>query len=199
MRSVIRVLAAALATVALWSAAPVNAQSADAKLAPPVIALLDMRVVMRESHAGKAWQAYYNSKVKQHKDNIAAEEKALRPAWEELQRQRAIMAPQAFQQREREFREKEAAVNRKIAGAEQEMTIELRSTSDQVRHAIEEKLRPIRDRIVAERGIDIIFLASPDLSYVSKPYDITPIVLERLNKSLPKLDVRGLAKKAKKK
>lgn len=189
-------------TVFLISAmllAPVSApraQSSSANLKPPVIAVLDMRVIQRESIAGKAWQKYYDARVKAHKDRIAAEEKELRPAWDELQRQRSIMAPEAFKQRERQFREKEAAVNRKIQAAEQELTGQLRDTFNELRKVIEGHLRPIRDQIVQERGIDMIFLYSPDLNYVSSSYDITDPVLERLDKRLPKVDIPALAKKA---
>lgn len=197
MLAIVRYFTGFLVAAALL--APLAPAKAQAKLEPPVIAVLDMRVIMRESAAGKAWQAYYNSKVKAHKDQIAAQEKALRPAWEELQRQRTILAPQAFQQREREFREKEATVNRKIATNEQELGVELRNTFNEVRQVIEGRLRPIRDQIVAEQGIDMIFLFSPDLNYVTKAYNITGTVLERLDKSLPKIDISALAKKAKKK
>lgn len=189
-------------TIFLFSAmlfAPASApraQSSSANLKPPVIAVLDMRVIQRESIAGKAWQEYYNAQVKAHKDRIASEEKALRPAWDELQRQRSIMAPEAFKQRERQFREKEAAVNRKIQAAEQEVTAQLRDTFNELRKVIEGHLRPIRDQIVQERGIDMIFLYSPDLNYVSSSYDITQTVLEGLDKRLPKVDIPALAKKA---
>lgn len=185
------------AAMLLAPASAVKAQQPGADgLAAPVIAVLDMRVIMRESVAGKAWQKYYNSQVKAHKNEIAAKEKALRPAWEELQRQRSIMAPDAFKQREREFREKEAAANREIQASEQELTVSLRNTFNEVRQVIEGHLRPIRDQIVKERGIDMIFLYSPDLNYVSEPYDITKTVLTRLDRRLPKIDIPALAKKA---
>ncbi len=190
--------AVVIALLVPFAPAPGWSQAAQGKLASPVVVVLDMRVIMRESVAGKAWQEYYDGKVKAHKDQIAAEEKALRPAWEELQRQRSILAPEAFQQRERDFREKEAAVNRRIAGAEQELGNELRNTFEQVRQVIEGHLRPIRDQIVAEKGIDIVLLVNPDVNYVGKSYEITGLVLKQLDRNLPKINIPALAEKAKK-
>jgi outer membrane protein len=185
--------------LALLAPGTVSAQQGSkGKLKPPVIAVLDMRVIMRESIAGKAWQAYYEKQVKGHRDEIAAMEKQLRPAWDELQRQKTILAPQAFEGREREFRQKEAAANGQLARDEQQLSQHLQRTFHEVQRVVLGKLRPIRDRIVAEKGLDMVIFMNPDMNYLAPRYDITREVLVELNRALPKLDVQALAKKAEK-
>ncbi len=184
--------------VTLSLLAPATAHAQDKKLKAPVIAVLDMRVIMRESHAGKAWQVYYNKEVKAQKEEISSMEKELRPAWEELQRQKTILAPQAFQTREREFRQKEASANSRISSAEQQRGQNLQRTFHEVQQVIFNKLRPIRDKIVAEKGIDMVIFLNPDINYVAGRYDITKEVLTQLDRDLPKLDVPAIAKKVKK-
>lgn len=173
-------------------------QHGKGKLKPPVIAVLDMRVIMRESNAGKAWQAYYEKQVKGHRDEIASMEKQLRPAWNELQRQKTILAPQAFAGRERAFRQKEAAANSKLATDERKLSQHLQRTFHEVQRVILSKLKPIRDRVVAEKGLDMVIFMNPDMNYLAPRYDITQEVLVALNRALPKLDVPALAKKAEK-
>jgi Skp family chaperone for outer membrane proteins len=183
--------------LAVAFAHPMVAARAQNALKPPVTAILDMRIILRDSIAGKAWQDYYNAQRKSHKDQIAAEEKALRTAWDELNRQKSILAPQAFQTRERSFKEMEAAARRKIGAMEQELSRSLRATLAEVRKAMDEKLGPILDQMVKDRGIDMI-IANQDLIFFRKDYDVTGEVLQRLNKALPRLDVPALAAKAKK-
>lgn len=184
--------------VALALLAPGTAHAQDKKLKAPVIAVLDMRVIMRDSRAGKAWQVYYSREVKAQKEEISSMEKELRPAWEELQRQKTILAPQAFQAREREFRQKEAAANSKISGAERQRGENMQRTFNEVKRVIFSKLAPIRDKIVAEKGIDMVIFLNPDINYVAGRYDITKEVLTQLDHDLPKLDVPAIAKKVKK-
>ncbi len=174
---------------------PVQAQAANQRLKAPVIAILDMRVVKRDSISGKAVQAFLNGKRRAHKDLIAAEEKALRSAWEELSRQRSILSPQAFQVRERAFREKETAAKRKIVALEQALQRDLRATLIEVDKIVGEKMRPIIDQVIESKGIDII-MANQDLIYAKATYNITGEILKGIDKVLPSLDVQALANKA---
>ncbi len=163
----------------------------------PKTAVLDMRAVLRDSVAGKTWQDYYNAKRKEHKDRIAAEEKNVRAAWDELNRQRSILAPQAFQVRERAFRDLETAARGRVGVAEQQLARELRATQAEVRKIMDAKLEVILEEMIKERGIDII-IAKDDLVFSRKEFDLTAEVMKRLNAALPKLDVAALAAKAKK-
>jgi len=176
----------------------IPATMAPAQTAPkmPVTGILDMRVILRDSHVGKAWQAYFESKRKAHKDAIAVEEKKLRTAWDELNRQRSVMAPQAFQARERAFREMEAAAKGKIGQLEQSMNASLRATLSEVRKTMDGKLGTILDGLVQEKKIDLI-LSNQDIVYFRKELDITQEVLKRFDKALPSIDIPALAAKAK--
>ena len=177
---------------------PASAQATNQRLQAPVIAILDMRAVKRDSISGKAVQAYVSAKRKAHKDAIAVEEKALRSAWQELSRQRSILSAQAFQARERSFRKKETAAKRKVAALEQALQRELRGTLIEVDKVVAEKMRPIIDKIIATKGIDMI-MPNQDLIYAKPAYNITGEILREIDRVLPGLDMSALAKKALKK
>ncbi len=177
---------------------PAHSQAAGQQLKAPVIAILDMRVVKRDSISGKAVQNFLNGKRRAHKELIGAEEKVLRSAWEELSRQRSILSPQAFQVRERAFREKETAAKRKIVALEQALQRDLRATLIEVDKIVGEKMRPIIDQVIANRGIDIL-IANQDLIYFKPAYNITGEILKGIDKALPRLNVEALANKALKK
>jgi Skp family chaperone for outer membrane proteins len=183
--------------IALFLAAPLSAARAQGTPKAPVIAVFDSRVILRDSIVGKAWQEYYNAKRKGHKDSIATEEKKLRTAWDELNRQRSILAPQAFQVRERAFRDMESAAKNRIGQMDQELGRSLRATLGEVQKRMDAKLGPIVDQIVEERSIELILPAQGVALLVRKDLDITPEVLKRFNKALPKLDIPALAAKAK--
>jgi hypothetical protein len=59
-------------------------------------------------------------------------------------------------------------------------------------------MRPILDKIVKAKGIDIIMMKQ-GLVHAGVNYNITTEVLKELNKKLPKLDVEAVSKKAKNK
>ncbi len=184
-----------LCFVLVWLAPmPVQAQTTNQRLKAPVIAILDMRVVKRDSISGKAVQSFLNSKRRAHRDLIAAEEKALRLAWEELSRQRALLSPQAFQAREQAFRKKETAAKRKIVALEQAWQRDLRVTLIEFEKILGEKMRPIIDKVIESKGIDII-MANQDLIYAKAKYSITGEILKGIDRVLPSLDVQALANK----
>ena len=195
MNNLRRVLAAFL--IALFLTAPLSVAQAQSGPRAPIIAVFDSRVILRDSIVGKAWQDYFNSKRKAHKDAIATEEKKLRTAWDELNRQRSIMAPQAFQARERSFRDMESAAKGRIGQMDQDVGRQLRATLGEVQKRMDSKLGPIVDQLVKERSIELILPAQGIALLVRKDLDITPEVLKRFDKALPKLDIPALAAKVK--
>ena len=195
MNNLRRVLAAFV--IALFLTAPLSAAQAQSAPRAPIIAVFDSRVILRDSIVGKSWQEYFNSRRKAHKDAIATEEKKLRTAWDELNRQRSIMAPQAFQARERSFRDMESAAKGRIAEMDQDVGRRLRATLGEVQKRMDSKLGPIVDQIVKERSIELILPAQGIALLVRKDLDITPEVLKRFDKALPKLDIQALAAKVK--
>lgn len=196
MNSIYKSIALLSLAFSLVVSGPVSAQSKRTALKPPVVVILDTRAIQHNSTAGKSLQVFIKTRRKLHKSRIAAEEKLLRTAWEELTRQRSILAPQAFQQRERAFRTKETAAKRKVAALEQALNYELRVTLAAVSKIVDQKMRPILDKIVKAKGIDIIMMKQ-GLVYAGVNYNITTEVLKELNKKLPKLDVEAVSKKAK--
>jgi Skp family chaperone for outer membrane proteins len=198
MNSISKWITALLFVSLLMATGPVLAQSKQPPLKPPVVVMLDTQEIQRTSAAGKSLQVFVDARRKLHKSRLVAEEKILRKEWDELTRQRSILAPQAYQQRERAFRTKETAAKRKVAALEQALNYELRVTLAAVSKILDQKMRPILDKIVKAKGIDIIMMKQ-SLVYVGVKYNITAEVLQEVDKSLPTLDVEAVSLKAKKK
>lgn len=187
-----RLLPALFALMAFAAPAPVFAQ---APLKAPLVAYIDMREIMRDSAAGKTVQDYFNGKRKALREQIGAEEKKVRAAWDELNRQKSILAPQALQARERSFRELEAAARGTAAKLDQDFARDLRAVQAEFQRVVNEKLNVIFNALMSEKGIDLI-VANEAVVMARKEYDVTPDVLKRLNKALPKVDIKALAAKA---
>ncbi|HEX9807976.1 MAG TPA: OmpH family outer membrane protein [Alphaproteobacteria bacterium] len=183
----------ALACVAVPLSAHGQQKPKGAPMKAPVIAVLDMRVIMRDSAAGKSIQTHVDAKRKVYRERIAGEEKEIRSAWEALSRQRSILSPEAYQQRERQFREREATVKRKIAEVEQELNRELRGTLVEAKKIVDQHLQPVLEGLIQERGIDLI-LPKQELIYTSNTHDITSETLKRLDGRLPRIDMKSLGK-----
>src|SRR4051812_15727015 len=86
---------------ALFAGALFVASSAFGQTAPPtpMILVLDVQLVMRESKAGKSVQEQIKQQQSVYQKEVASQENEFRSANEELKRQQAILAPDALQGR----------------------------------------------------------------------------------------------------
>ena len=110
----------------LWALAlAVGAVSREPALAqdPPAdtMAVVDFQLILRESVAAKAIREYIEEKQRQYREQIKSKEDELRLAQEELARQRTILSPEAYAQRESDFQKRVEAVQREVADRNKEL------------------------------------------------------------------------------
>lgn len=177
-----RVILAAIFGVVLLAGerVPVAAE----KLEPPVIAIVDMQRVLRESIAAQDMRQRIESHRTEFQTNINQLDESLRAEEQELKRQQAILAPEAFSQKRRQFEEKVTEVQRSV----QERIRALDLVLAQATREIEKALVPILIALSEERGFDIA-MASNQFIFATKSLDITDEVLTRLNEQLPTVSV----------
>jgi len=84
-----------LLAAALAPATPLHAQQAPA-LPPPVILIVDMAEILQQAKAAQEVHAILNKQYTAYSKEVAAQEDELQKGGTELERQRTVMAPDAY-------------------------------------------------------------------------------------------------------
>lgn len=175
--SIFRCIAAALvAAIAVTSGgAPVWAQKADA----PVLAIIDVQKVLRESVAVKALTATIEKQRDKYQGELRTQEETLRAADQELARQRTILSSDAYAQKRKELEQQVATLQRQV----QERKKGLDQLFGQGMSQVQNELADVAKGIAEERGIDLI-LSRAAVVIVKPKLDISTEALTRLNARL---------------
>jgi len=177
-------LAACMFLVQGINAYSVQAQDGAAPLPTVVMAVVDIQKIMRESAASVSIRDQIDQVRAGYQSELDAKEEELREKDEELKRQRAILAPEAFEEERRVFEEQVLEVQRNV---QERNTVIERSINDAT-GKIREKLVPILAEIMEQRGASILMDKSQVL-VSDKTLEVTTTALNRLNKSLPEVSV----------
>ena len=164
---------AVLAAASLWP--PAGAGAAEG----PTVAVLNVKLVMRRSKAGKSLQGQIDQV---HAANLAKDrqaDEALRAEDAKLQAQRAVLSAEAFAQKRKELQSQ-------LAGQQQQFNERRRrfqSSVDKAWFEIRAAMIDITDEIAAERKIDVI-VTQVSTALMAKDLNITQEVLTRLDQKL---------------
>ncbi len=146
----------------------------------PVIAIIDMQRILRESLAVKAMQRDLEQQRASYQSELKQKEEALRNTDQELARQRAILSADAYAKRRQELEREVAQVQREI----QERRKGLDEVYGQGMRQVRLRLIDIVQDIAKTRGADLV-LAKATVVLVRPDLEITNEALERLNVELP--------------
>ena len=182
MKHLTRAFIAAALLGATFTASSVSAQ--DGTVPAAKIAFVDIQRIMRDSAAS----AHLRSQVDIYRSNSQAEldkqEKALRDAEEELKRQRSILAPEAFEERRKEFAEQVGEIQRSVQTKNRNLETAISKATAEIRQA----LLPILATLREEKGATILLDRSTIVNS-EKGLEFTAEALVRLNDELPKITV----------
>ncbi len=173
-------LAALLLSAVLLLPVQLSAQ----QLPAAVIAVVDVQFILQKATAATSVREQVDKIRTEYQKLVNAQDLELRKQEQELKRQQSILAPQAFNEKRREFQTRVAGVQRQV----QERLRKLDQMRAQGLKGIERALRPIIVDLSKERGFNVV-LASTQLVFASKSLDITTTVLERLNQTLPTVNL----------
>ncbi len=174
------VLVLAVAWAVLGVVGPAGAQS----LSPTIIAIVEYDRLMGDSAAAKSREEQLTKIGSGLQAEIDGSEKQLASEQAELEKQRSILAPEAFQQKAQELQRKVVELKARVQGINQQLD-EARFNADrQIQGAIFEIVRELS----LERGFN---MALPAAAVVYAPGDltITAEVMSRLNQRLPRVEV----------
>ncbi|WP_372006746.1 OmpH family outer membrane protein [Tistrella mobilis] len=172
------------AGLVLTSASLLAAGPAAAQQKPLSVAVVDVQKVMEETSAAKSLQEQLGKVRAGFRDGIAKDEEALRKEQEDLQKQRSLLSPEAFQKRREEFERKYGEMQKAVA----ERRRSFDETSARAQMAIDQAFLQVLANLAEERGYTLV-LPRQTTILVDNSLDVTDEVIQRMNKSVPKLDL----------
>ena len=177
--------ALAVFCILLALAAPAAAQGPKAKGGGPIVAVVDVQLILREAAAAKAVRQAVETRRASFEKELDKETQELRRAEEELRKAQAQLAPDALAERKRELERRFGELRRRT---DERRGLLSQSYNGAMRQVRQEMARALAE-IMRERRIDVSMSRTAVLIFDEK-LDITQEVLARLNKRLPKVDVR---------
>ena len=176
----LRPLAAAGLFLAVATVAAEAQQQAVPAPGGPMLLVVDAQAIMRESKAGKGLAQQADQQRQSFQKETAKNEADLRSQRDELERQRSVMAADAFAQRARDFQQRVDELSRSTQ--DKKRTLEY-SYAVAIRQ-VEENMVSVVSDIATERGASAVMLREAVVLF-DKNLDITPETLSRLDKKLP--------------
>ena len=176
-------LAAFLVAAVLLAAIPVGAQEAPAETGPApvaVLAIVDIQRVLNDAAAAQSIRSQMESFRVEYLAEITEQENKLREDDQELARQRTILSPEAFAEREREFRLRVDAVQQRVQAISRALDARFSESMNLVR----ETMIPIFAELTRERDINVI-VAKTQIIFASRTLDVTDEVIRRVDLALP--------------
>ncbi len=156
------------------------------------LGVLDFQAVARTSLMTKDIARQKDTKRRKFRDEIRKEEQALRKANDELQKQRVILTQEAYEDEVRKFRQKSAALQKKVQQRNQEFNRITAFTDRVFQVALQKALAE-----VAKKGNYILVLRRrPNVLVRARFLDITGAVLKVLNRNKPNYKIPDDIEKA---
>ena len=168
--------------VSAGSVAPAASQA----LPGSVIAIIDMAKIAQgakaANHIRQQSEAYKNKLISKAK----TAEDGLRKEGQELKRQRAILSPEAFAKKRRDFDRRAAQTQRRLVDRERE----LKGAFEGARRTVFKEIVSIIGILQEKLGFNIVLRRKQVEFYAPKSLDITDQVVAELNKRLTKVSVK---------
>lgn len=172
-------LLAIAAATSLGFSAPVLADAAKP------IAVVNIQSIMRDSTAAKSVREQLEGKQKAFQADITKKEEALQKEDQALAKQQSVLSKEAFAEKAKAFRTKATEVQKEVQSKKALLDAAFERSLNEIQKAVNE----IISDLAKEKGFTLALPASQVL-YADSSMDISKDVLDRLNKKLPKVDVK---------
>ena len=147
-------------------------------------AVIDMQKVLSKSTAWMSLQKQVKAIEEKFKDQIKEEEEELKKEQENLRAQKSVLAEDQFKVKENEFKAKVNKTQSKVQNARRE----LEATMARGMQLIQTEAVKHLKEIAAKEGYFAVFDASTTI-IAADIINISDLVAEKINKSLPKINV----------
>jgi len=149
------------------------------------VAMLDLKFVLNQSKAGKGAQDFlkksYNNNIKKFKDI----ENALKKEEQDLLSKKTVISKEEYAKKTDELRKKVIDYKSQRRAAMDKIT----SQRAESREILIKSIDPILEAYIKENNISVVINKSNTLGG-NPENDITKIIVEKLNKVLPSLDLK---------
>jgi len=152
--------------------------------APPVIIIADINQILRDAKAAKDVQVQLDKAMMGYSKAVTAQENELQKMRDELERQRATLAPDAFSARARAYQQRFDSLDRSVQANRQAM----QQSYNDAMTKVESTALQIVAEIAAERKANLVLTRAAVL-FEADGLDITAEVTKRLDAKLPSLAV----------
>lgn len=149
------------------------------------IAVVNIQHVMKDSTAAKSVREQLESKQKSFQSAITKKEEELQKEDQELGKQKSVLSKAAFEEKARAFRAKATDMQKDV----QSKKALLDSAFENSLNDIQKVVTEIIAELSKEKGF-MVAVPTSQILYADGGLDISTEVLNRLNKKLPKLDVK---------
>jgi Skp family chaperone for outer membrane proteins len=166
----------------LWTAFQTPPRAQAQELAPPVIAIIDVQKVRRDSTAVKGLSKRIAEQKAQYQTALREQEQALREADQELARQRSILSPEAYAKKRGELEQRVGSMRREARNRKRGLD----NIFAQGMAKVQAELAKVAKEIAEERGLDLI-LSKSTVVLVRPKFELTQEAVRRLNARLPVL------------
>ncbi|MSO89296.1 MAG: OmpH family outer membrane protein [Rhodospirillaceae bacterium] len=161
---------------AVAAAATVFSVSAGAQQ----IVVVDMDFIGKESVAAKSVREQVQKRGATLLDSYKRQENEIIAAYDDLAKQRPLLAPEAFSQRRRDLDQKKSDFQQRVQMIDRQVS---QAGNDAIRQ-VDETMREVVREYATEKKAELVLLKGVTL-YAGKTVDITAEVLKRLDKKLP--------------
>jgi Skp family chaperone for outer membrane proteins len=166
--------------LSLLAAASFTVSQASAE----TIAVINFQQILHDSSAGKSVKEQLDAKQKTYQAEMSKKENELNKESENLAQQRAVLSPDAFEKKAKEFRAKTNDAQKEVQIKHNELDYALNSSLGEIQKTVLE----IVANMAKQHGYSLV-LPSSQLLYADSKLDITNEVLSQLNAKLPKVNV----------
>lgn len=165
-------------------AAPILARAEEAASVPaPVIGVVDIDEIQRESQASKALLVQLNKYRQEFQQQSVAEDKVLRATQQEIEQQRKTLTPEALTEKARAFDLSVADFQRKDQARRRALEKSFNQAMTKVQQAMYEATR----KVATEHGANIILPRGQVLLFDDK-MNMTKEIVTLMDKALPTVD-----------
>ena len=152
--------------------------------APPVIIIADINQILLDAKPAKDVQAQLDRAMMGYSKAVTAQENELQKMRDELERQRATLAPDVFTARARAYQQRFDSLDHSVQGNRQAM----QQSYNDAMTKVENTALQIIAGIAAERKANLVLTRAAVL-FEADGLDITAEVTKRLDAKLPSLTV----------
>ena len=179
-----KILKVFCAVFAILASAPFSSSVLAEVSHEAMIGVVDVEKILRDSEASQSIRPTINEMRKDFQKQVSEHEQKLRRAEQELNRQRAILAPEAFAKKRRTFSEQARKAQTRV----QERRRDLDRAFNETKNKILQNLIIVAQELATEKKLNVL-LEKRKVFISAKKLDLTPDIIKRLNKRLPKVSI----------